>query len=335
MVSEHAEPPLHGANGPRIPPQSGNQPLGGYGPDQERNWSRTQRAAEAEASSPHRASQRGTQQAFENEPRANGGGAPTGSRGDQSTFSASNNPHYTAADPTGGYQQPFSQSYFNTPFGPAAFANPFGMPGFWPTGAPPVFPFSPFGAMPQSTFHPGMPPFGFYPFSDQAGQFGDAMRAFHAHPNVLGWWSNFRSLWSYLSSSWMWLFSGLTRAFSPLQSANAPFDASLQIAMTQADVMHQTLLKAAEMVDHARNACRAFAEHGGVAYAPVGPTPPFSMPGSSGPARPGGSVDMERLRQSLQTMDPTQAAQVLHAVQVVQAMDASYRRQRGADSSAW
>jgi len=181
-------------------------------------------------------------------------------------------------------------------------------------------------------FAPGMMPFAFPPFLDQSGQSADPMRSAYPYASAFGWWNVLRSLWYSVTSWWMWIFSGVPRGVPLPQNASPSFDPMLRMAMAQADVMHQMLLKAAEVLDEIRNACQAFAEHGGAAYAPFSSTAAFSTAGSPGMARPVGPVDMEKLKQSLQTMDPIQAAQVLHAVHIVQAMDGAHRRQQAAGS---
>ena len=58
----------------------------------------------------------------------------------------------------------------------------------------------------------------------------------------------------------------------------------------------------------------------------------LSIPGPSrGPSEgPNGSIDMDKLKQCLQSMDPMQAARVMHAVQMMQAMEAMLKDEDGA-----
>jgi hypothetical protein len=51
----------------------------------------------------------------------------------------------------------------------------------------------------------------------------------------------------------MWIFSGIPRGV-PLPQSGSP---SLRMATAQTDIMHQILLKAAEVADHTRKACQA------------------------------------------------------------------------------
>jgi hypothetical protein len=360
MVSERTEtkPSLHGHDGPGMTPQyPDNQPAGTHTSKQETEQSRAQRASGTETSSGDAgAQQRGAQQTFTGDTRARSADAENSKQ--QSGFSADPNAYYRAADAAAGYYHPFAQNYFyppfgQYPFGPAPFGYPSGIAPFWPFGPPPSFGFPPFGGMPQGPFHPGVMPFGFPPFSDPAGQSADPMRAGHPFASAFGWWNMLRSLWYYITSWWMGIFSGVPRGMPLPQNASPSFDPILRMAMAQADVMHQMLLKAAEVVDHTRKAYQAFTEHGAAAYAPFGSTAAFSTPGwpstpgspsapgspstpgSPGMARPVGPIDMEKLKQSLQTMEPVQAAQVLHAVHVVQAMDVAHRRQQASGSGWW
>jgi len=331
MVSERAEsqPSSHGYDTLRMTPQAaGTQAL-----RQETEQARAQRASGTETSSGNGGTQqRSGQQTFAGDGQARN--ADSESYRQQSGFSADSNTYHRAADPAAGFYHPFAQNY-SYPFGPSPFGYPSGMAPFWPFPSPPFFGFPPFGAAPPSPFYPGMMPFGFQPFPDQAAQSADPMRTAYPYASDSGWWHMLRWLWSHITSWWMWIFSGIPRGVPMPQNGNPSFDAILRMATAQADLMHQILLKAAEVADHTRKACQAFAEQGGAAYAPFGPTGPFATPGSPGTARPGAPVDMERLRQLLQAMDAVQAAQVMHAVQVVQAMDSAHRRQQAPSPPGW
>jgi hypothetical protein len=111
----------------------------------------------------------------------------------------------------------------------------------------------------------------------------------------------------------------------------------LRLAMAQAEFWHHAFHTLALMAQQARKAYEPFADH----------APGFSGPGNSGGAAapggaaeaPDGSVDMHKLRESLKSMDPIQAGQVLHAVQTMQAMDMMRRKrsspQNGAARQEW
>jgi hypothetical protein len=337
MVSERAEmkASLHGQADPRTAPQfSNNQPGGTRTFTQDTERSRTQRTSGPESMSADGGAQRpGAQQTFAGGPRA--GGADAAKHKEHPGFSADTNAGYRTADPAAGYYHPFAQNYSYPPFAPFPFGYQSGMAPFWPFMPPPFFGLPPFGATSSSAVYPGMMPLGFQPFSDQSAQAADPMRAVHPYASISGLWNVFRWLSSYITWWWTWIFSGIPRGVPPPQNGSPSVDAILRTATAQADLMHQILLKAAEVVDHTRKACQAFAEQSGAACAPLGSTAAFATPGSPGTARPGAPVDMEKLKQSLQTMDPVQAAQVLHAVQVVQAMDSAHRRQQAAGPFGW
>jgi hypothetical protein len=83
--------------------------------------------------------------------------------------------------------------------------------------------------------------------------------------------------------------------------------------------------------------CEFFAENGGPSNGQYGPFAPSSERSPS--EGPNGSVDMDKLKQCLQSMDPMQAARVVHAVQMMQAMEAILKRRRSqaneAEAAAW
>nr|UXE44361.1 hypothetical protein Hi04_10k_c209_00023 [uncultured bacterium] len=336
MASESAQmkPPLHGHGGPSTTPQFSDNQFGGRTVAQEAERSRTHNASGTEPPFVDGAAQQGSaQQTFARDARASG--ADARQYREQPDVSGDTNAGHRAADPGAGhYSHPFTHNYSYPPFGPPPFGYPFGMAQFWPFPPPPYFGFPPFGTAPGSVY-PGMMPFGFQPFPDPSAQAADPTRAAYPYATMPGLWNMFRGLWSYMTSWWMWIFSGVPRGVPLPQNGSPSVDAMLRMATAQADLMHQMLLKAAEVADHTRKACQAFAEQGGMAYAPFGSNAAFATPGSSATARPGAPVDMDKLRQSLQTMDPVQAAQVIHAVQVVQVMDDARRRQQATGSFSW
>jgi hypothetical protein len=337
MASENAQmkPSLRGQVSPGTTPQfSDNQPGGAGTFAQEAERSRTYNVSGTQRPfADGGAQQNSAQQTFARDARATG--ADARQYREQEGVSGDTNAGHRTADPGAGYySHPFTHNYSYPPFGPPPFGYPPGMAHFWQFAPPPYFGFPPFGAAPGSAY-PGMMPFGFQPFPDPSPQAADPMRAAYPYAMMPGLWNTFRWLWSYITSWWMWIFSGLPRGVPLPQNGNPPVDAILRMATAQADLMYQMLLKAAEVADHTRKACQAFAEQGGMAYAPFGWNAAFATPGSSATAHPGAPVDMEKLRQSLQTMDPVQAAQVMHAVQVVQAMDDARRRQQATGPFGW
>jgi hypothetical protein len=334
MVSEGAEmkASVHGHDGPRTTPQfSDNQPGEARTFAQEAERSRA--SGTERPSAEGGAQQRSAQQTFARDARASG--ADPGKNREPPGVSGDTNAGYRGADPAAGYYHPFTQNYSYAPFGAFPFGHPYATPPVWPFVPPPVFGLPPFGAMPPGSLYPEMMPFGFQPIPDPSAQASDPMRAVNPYASISGLWNMFRWFWSYVMSWWMWIFSGAPRGVPMPQNGGASVDVILRMATAQADLMHQMFLKAAEVADHTRKACQAFAEQAGPAYAPFGSSPGFAPPGSPGNARPGAPVDLEKLRQSLQTMDPVQAAQVMHAVQVVQAMEGARRRQQATGSFGW
>src|SRR5262249_15535648 len=81
---------------------------------------------------------------------------------------------------------------------------------------------------------------------------------------------------------------------------------------------------------HTHRACEFFVQNG----APLNGRPgPFDFRVSRGPSEgSNGAIDLDKLRQCLQSMDPMQAAQVMHAGQMMQAMDGMLQR-RGSDAT--
>jgi hypothetical protein len=104
-----------------------------------------------------------------------------------------------------------------------------------------------------------------------------------------------------------------------------------------AEVWHDWFAAMSEVAYQTHRACEFLAENGGSLDRPFSP---FDFRPSRGQSEgPNGSVDMEHLKECLQSLDPTDAARVLHAVQLVQAMEAMLkkRRSRGeeAEEATW
>jgi hypothetical protein len=87
-----------------------------------------------------------------------------------------------------------------------------------------------------------------------------------------------------------------------------------------------------ELAYRTHRACEFVAENDGP---PNGRYGPFDFRPPHGPSEGlDGSIDMDRLKQCLQSMDPMQAARVMHAVQMMQALEAMARRRRSRGSAA-
>jgi hypothetical protein len=80
-------------------------------------------------------------------------------------------------------------------------------------------------------------------------------------------------------------------------------------------------------------ACEFFVQNGSLTNGRFGP---FD---SSPSSRQHDSIDMDKLKQCLQSMDSIQAARVMHAVQAMQAMEDTLKRQRSRsnndEGAAW
>src|ERR1700730_308710 len=97
-------------------------------------------------------------------------------------------------------------------------------------------------------------------------------------------------------------------------------ESKLRLGMMVSELWHDWLETMSQIAYQTHRACEFLAETGGPSNGPFGPFDPRS---SRGPSEwSDGSVDMDKLKQCLQSMDPTQAARVMHAVQTMQTMEA-------------
>jgi hypothetical protein len=114
-------------------------------------------------------------------------------------------------------------------------------------------------------------------------------------------------------------------------------EASLRFRMMFAELWHDWFEAMSEVAYQTHRACEFLAENG----APLNRRQsPFDFFRSRGPSEgPNGSLDMDKLQQCLRSMDPMQAAQVMHAVQMMQAMEAILKRRRSrteeTEGAAW
>jgi hypothetical protein len=116
----------------------------------------------------------------------------------------------------------------------------------------------------------------------------------------------------------------------PHPSSSDTPDSGLRFGTMLAEIWH-------EWFEAMSEACEFFAEYGGHSNGRYGP---FESHFSRSPSEGwDGSIDMDKLKQCLQPMDPIQAARVMHAVQMMQAMEAMLTRQRSranqAAGAAW
>jgi hypothetical protein len=120
-------------------------------------------------------------------------------------------------------------------------------------------------------------------------------------------------------------------------------ESGIRFATMFGELWHDWLEAMSEVAYQTHKACEFFAQNGA---SPKGQYGPFNFREPSDfRASPSehdgqnGSIDMDKLRDCLQSMDSMQAARVMHAVQMMQAMEAILRRRRSranqAEGSAW
>jgi hypothetical protein len=109
-------------------------------------------------------------------------------------------------------------------------------------------------------------------------------------------------------------------------------DSKLRFGMMLAELWHDWFEAMSHVAYQTHRACDFLAENGGPANGPFGP---FDFRASHSPSEgSNGSVDMDKLKQCLHSMDPMQAARVMHAVQTMQAMEAMLKNRRSRASEA-
>ena len=103
-------------------------------------------------------------------------------------------------------------------------------------------------------------------------------------------------------------------------------ESNVRLGMMVAELWNDWFEAMSHVAYQTHRACEFLAENGGP---PNGKYAPFDYGPSRGPAEEqNATVDMDKLRESLQALDPLQAARVVHAVQTMQAMEAMLKRQR-------
>jgi hypothetical protein len=107
---------------------------------------------------------------------------------------------------------------------------------------------------------------------------------------------------------------------------------NLRFSMMVAELWHDWFEAMSELAYRTHRACEFIAENGGIRNGGYGSFN-FRPPRGSSEG-PDGSIDMDKLKQCLQSMDPREAAQVAYAVQVMQAMEAMARRRRSRANEA-
>jgi hypothetical protein len=129
----------------------------------------------------------------------------------------------------------------------------------------------------------------------------------------------------------------------PHPSGSDTPESSLRFGMMLAELWHDWFEAMSEVAYQTHRACEFFVQNGGSPNGQYGRfnfREPFDFRSSRSPSEgPNGSIDMDKLKQCLQSMDPMQAARVMHAVQTMQAMEAMLKRRRSranqAEGAAW
>ena len=120
-------------------------------------------------------------------------------------------------------------------------------------------------------------------------------------------------------------------------------ESGIRFAMMFGELWHDWLEAMSEVAYQTHRACEFFAQNGASSKGQRGPfnfREAFDFRASpSDDGGPNSSIDMDKLRECLQSMDSTQAARVMHAVQMMQVMEDILRRRRSranqAEGSAW
>jgi hypothetical protein len=103
-------------------------------------------------------------------------------------------------------------------------------------------------------------------------------------------------------------------------------ESNLRFGMMLAELWHDWFEAVSQVAYRTHRACEFLAEDGGPSNGRYGPFD--SRPSRSPSEGPNDSIDMDKLKQCLQSMDPMQAARVMHAVQTTQAMEAILKGRR-------
>jgi hypothetical protein len=129
----------------------------------------------------------------------------------------------------------------------------------------------------------------------------------------------------------------------PHSSDNDTPESSIRFAMVLAELWHDWFEAMSEVAYQTHRACEFFVQNGRPLKGQYGPFnfhEPFDFRASRSEYEgPNGSIDMDKLKECLQSMDPMQAARIMHAVQMMQAMEAMLKRRRSranqAEGAAW
>jgi hypothetical protein len=114
-------------------------------------------------------------------------------------------------------------------------------------------------------------------------------------------------------------------------------ESDLRFGMVLSELWHDWFEAMSAVAYQTHRACEFLAQNGGPSSGHFGQ---FDFRPSRGPSEwANGSIDMDKLKQCLESMDPLQAAQIMHAVQMMQAMETILKKQRSraneAEGAAW
>jgi hypothetical protein len=116
-------------------------------------------------------------------------------------------------------------------------------------------------------------------------------------------------------------------------------ESNVRMSKLLGELWHDWFEAMSELAYRTHLTCEFLAENGGL---PHGRYEPFNFYSRRGP--PEGSdesIDMDKLKDCLQSMDPSQATQIVYLVQMIQAMEARAKRRRSraneadADGADW
>jgi len=128
-----------------------------------------------------------------------------------------------------------------------------------------------------------------------------------------------------------------TSSFRERVSNNDAPDALFRVATMVTEIWKDWFHTVSQVAYQTHRACEFLAENGEQSIAQFGPFGFLSPRGRSD--KTNGRIDIDQLRQCLQSMDPAQASKVVHAVQMMEATEAMLKRQQSgandAERAAW
>jgi len=114
-------------------------------------------------------------------------------------------------------------------------------------------------------------------------------------------------------------------------------ESRLRFGMMFAELWYDWLETMSEVAYRTHKVCESFIEDGAPATSQYGPFEPPRW--SDPPESLNGEIDIDRLKDCLKAMEPREAARVIHAVQMMQAMETMLKRRRSGpnegERSAW